>query len=281
VKSLDAGRLELVDVLGEGGMATVMRAWDHRDGSWKAVKLLAPRLARSTALRARFANEAAVMSRLDHPGICRVFGFAEDGGQLYIEMELINGGSLAQWLGRNGPMPPRMALDAVVQVCEAVEVAHDAGIIHRDLKPDNVLVGPDGACRVVDFGIARLSDAVSTTRTGITMGSYGFMAPEQVDNAKDVDARADVFSLASILVALVTDARLTDLDDALRRASERLPQELMLTLVRGTTSQRDHRTGTVRQLRRRLERAREHLVVTPAGTPSLHHPLTAVGVPFS
>lgn len=280
MKSLDAGRLELVDVLGEGGMATVMRAWDHRAGSWKAVKLLAPRLARSEPLRTRFANEAAVMSRLSHPGICRVFGFSEDRGQLYIEMELIEGGSLAQWLGRNGPMPPRMALDAVVQVCGAVEVAHEAGVIHRDLKPDNVLVGPDGVCRVVDFGIARLADAVSTTRTGITMGSYGFMAPEQVDDAKAVDVRADVFSLATTLVALVTDARLNDLDDALRQASERLPQELMLTLVRGTTSLRDHRTGTVRQLRRRLQRAREHLAAPPVGTPSLHLPLKAV-VPLS
>lgn len=256
-------------------MATVLRAWDTRSQTWRAVKLLSPRLARSAALRARFRKEAAVMSSLGHPGIGRVFQLAQDGEQLYIEMELIGGRSLRSWVDAHGPMPARLAVQAVVQVCDAVGFAYQAGVIHRDLKPDNILVRPDQSCVVVDFGIARIADSVSTTRTGLMMGSMGFMAPEQMESARRVDERADVFSLAATLVALVTDHRMDDLDAALRSAAERLPQEVMLTLVRATTSNREHRTATVPQLRRRLERALPDLPI-PANAPPLYRPLAAL-----
>ena len=104
------------------------------------------------------------------------------------------------------------------------------------------------------------------------MGSMGFMAPEQMESARRADERADVFSLAATLLALVTDHRMNDLDAALYQASQRLPQELMLTLVRATTSDRNHRTGTVRQLRRRLLRCLEGLA-KPVAPPSLYRPL--------
>ena len=254
-------------------MATVVRAWDRRSGQWRAVKLLAPALARSAALRQRFRKEAEVMARLEHPGLGRVHGLGEERGQLYIELELIGGRSLRTWLNRNGPMPAAVAVQAAVEVCEAVEVAHAAGVIHRDLKPDNILVETDGRCRVVDFGIARLLSAVSTTRTGLMMGSIGFMSPEQMENAKDVDARADVYSVAATLVALVTDGPVADMDAALQAASERLPQGLMLALVRATTSRREHRTPDIASLRRRLQREQEQVPVRPCVP--LHIPLGA------
>lgn len=253
-------------------MATVFRAWDRESRSWRAVKLLAPRLARSASLRARFRKEAAVMARLEHPGIGKVFRLDMDGDQLYIEMELIEGCSLRSWLNANGPMPARLAVGAVVEVCAAMQFAHEAGVIHRDLKPANILVRSNGRCVVVDFGIARSAHAVSTTRTGLMMGSMGFMAPEQMESARRADERADVFSLAATLVALVTNHRMNDLDEALRAAVEHLPQGLMLTLVRATATNRDLRTGSARQLRRGLERGLDNLL-RPSSEPSLYRPL--------
>ncbi len=273
MNTLDDGRLWLADVLGQGGMSTVYRAWDARSGEWRAVKLLASAFLRSRALRTRFRREALVMARLDHPGIVHVHGLGEDQGQLYIEMELVGGHCLHSWTSMHGPMPAALALEAVIQVSRTVAFAHDVGVIHRDLKPQNILVAPGDRCRVLDFGIARVLGDVSTTRTGQTIGSFGFMAPEQKRDAKVVDERADVFSLAATLLALVSGHPPLDLDKALDLASVHLDQELMFALVRATATRWAHRTGSVHQLRLQLERARGLANSPPADTPSLHIPI--------
>jgi len=273
MNTLDEGRLWLADVLGEGGMSTVHRAWDARSGEWRAVKLLAPAYLRSRSLRKRFRREALVMGRLDHSGIVRVHGLGEDRGQLYIEMELVRGRCLHTWTTLHGPMPAALALEAVIQVCRTVAIAHEVGVIHRDLKPQNIMVSPGGACRVLDFGIARVLGDVSSTRTGQTIGSFGFMAPEQKRDAKLVDQRADVYSLGATLLALVSGRPPLDMDRALEVASEHLDQAVMFALVRATASRRAFRTGSVQQLRLQLERARAALPPIPAGTHSLHIPI--------
>lgn len=267
------GRLELAETLGEGGMATVVRARDLHSGALRAVKLLAPRLARSTSLRARFRTEAELMQRLDHPHIVKVLDFGDDAGLFWIEMELVDGRSLMDWVRRFGPMPAAMAVEALLPVADALNAAHDAGIVHRDLKPENLLVGSDGRCRVVDFGIARFSDGVSMTRTGLTMGSFGYMAPEQVQDAKRVDARADVYSLGVTLAALVSDVDPRNLDAVVHALSRRVPQSLTLAIVRATATEREQRTPTMARFSSALERASEDLAPIPPGTPGLHLPL--------
>lgn len=270
---LDAGRLALFDVLGRGGMATVVRAWCRRDRAWRAVKLLSPVLARRAALRARFAAEAHAMSLLDHPGLCRVYGHGVDERTAWIEMDLVQGRSLMDWIRTHGAMPASAAVRVVGQACDAVVVAHAAGVVHRDLKPENILVAPDGTARVVDFGIARLMDSSSLTRTGITMGSYGYMAPEQVQDAKRVDGRADVYSLGVTLATVLTDVdprrRSEQLDALVRRVSP----DLARVVVRATGQERDLRTDSVARLARGLARVGDTLGADPPDMPPLHLPI--------
>ena len=272
-RTIAEGRLELAETLGEGGMATVVLARDLETGEPRAVKLLAPQLARSASLRKRFRTEAELMQRLDHPHIVKVLDFGEDAGLFWIEMELVGGRSLMHWTREYGPMPPRMAVEALLPVCDALSAAHAEGIVHRDLKPENLLVDAEGRCRVVDFGIARFRDGSSMTRTGLTMGSYGYMAPEQIEDAKRVDERADVYSLGVTLASVVANADPRDLERVFAEFSRRAPQSLALAVVRATASSREHRTPTMARFARRLERAREDLAPLPPGTPALHLPI--------
>ena len=253
------GRLELAETLGEGGMATVVRARDLHSGALRAVKLLSPKLARSASLRARFRTEAELMQRLDHPHIVKVLDFGEDAGLFWIEMELVEGASLMRWTRDNGPMPPRQAVESLLPVADALAKAHAEGIVHRDLKPENLLLDRDGRVRVVDFGIARFKDGVRVTRTGLTMGSLGYMAPEQISDAKRVDERADVYSLAVTLAAVVSDVDPRDLDRMMEAFAGRVPQSLALAVVRATATDRDHRTATMAAFGSALQRSLQDL----------------------
>lgn len=181
-------------------MAAVYRGWDQRLGVWRAVKVLSPTHAAKPKLRARFESEAKAMAMLEHPHIVRIYNVSQDGALMFIVMEVIEGGDLVDWQREFGAMPPRMAVDVMLQVCDALEAAHDKGVIHRDIKPHNILLTTDGQCRVSDFGIARF-EAVERgrTHTGMAMGTHGYMAPEQRDDAHGVDGRADVYSLGFAL----------------------------------------------------------------------------------
>ncbi|HJN76934.1 MAG TPA: serine/threonine-protein kinase [Myxococcota bacterium] len=268
------GRLELAETLGEGGMATVVRARDLHTGASRAVKLLAPRLAKNASVRARFRTEAELMQRLDHPHIVKVLDFGEDAGLFWIEMELVGGRNLLHWTHEYGPMPPRLAVEALLPVADALSAAHSEGIVHRDLKPENLLVDAQGRCRIVDFGIARFKDGMGMTRTGLTMGSAGYMAPEQISDAKRVDERADVYSLAVTLAVLVANLDPRDLDEVLRVFSHRVPQSLAMAVVRATASDRDHRTATMERFGRALARSLGDLAPIPPRTPGLFLPLS-------
>lgn len=272
-RTIAEGRLVLADTLGEGGMASVVRARDLETGAWRAVKLLSPALARSERVRRRFQQEAQVMRDLDHPGIARVLSWGQDDALFWIEMELVAGRSLLGWLDVHGAMGARQAVEAVLQVCQAVGAAHRAGVIHRDLKPANVLVDERGRCKVVDFGIARLKDGASMTRTGLTMGSFGYMAPEQIADAKSADERADVFSLAVVLAVLITDRDPRELDPVLQALSQKVDPALCMAVVRATTSDPNHRTPSVERLEAALRRVLPEL--PKVASPSLFVPLTS------
>lgn len=272
---LDDGRLLLLEEIGKGGMASVRRVRCLRSGEQRAVKILAPHLSKRGALRQRFLREAQVLKSLEHPGICRVYAAGIDQGLPWIELELVQGQSLHHWMRHHRqPMPPGMAVTAMLGVCEAVAYAHGQGVIHRDLKPENILVDPQERVRVVDFGIARLLDAAGTTRTGIMMGSMGFMAPEQKDDAKRVDARADVFSLCASLGTLLSYRDPRALDEMLEVLSETVSEALLRVVVRGVASDAEHRHQDVGALIRRLRRAQGELQQAPSPN-SLYLPLQA------
>jgi serine/threonine protein kinase len=256
---LAGGRYRLERVLGAGSMGVVYRAWDRGEARWRAIKLLAPIMARNTEIRARFEREAEALRRLDHPNIVAVHDFGEEREQRFLVMDLVEGGSLRDWLRRYGAMPPGLAVEAARQVGAALGAAHSAGIVHRDVKPANVLVDRGGRCKVVDFGIARLEEVGTLTRTNVKMGSLGYMAPEQQVSARDVDARADVYALGATLFSLLTDETPHQIERSLERHAGQLPDALAFVLMRATLTDPRNRYPTVGKLCAALERLAPHL----------------------
>jgi serine/threonine protein kinase len=274
-QSIADGRYTLVEPLGVGGMATVFKAFDQRLQVWRAVKVLAPQYSNRPSLRDRFEAEARTMASLEHRHIVRVYDVGRAGGSPYIVMELVDGGTLVDWVKQHGPMPPRLAVDAMIQTCEGVSAAHARRIVHRDIKPHNVLITAEGLCRVTDFGIARVEDDNEhLTRTGAVFGTWAYMAPEQRADAKKVDARADVYSLGATLYYLVTGRTPMDLFAAEKDPAvmEGIHECLMPVLVKSTQYSRNDRYETVQHFISALVELRETTPVDPSDTPPLGRP---------
>jgi tetratricopeptide (TPR) repeat protein/predicted Ser/Thr protein kinase len=215
----------LLNRLGEGGMGVVYRAEDETLGREVAVKLLRTEAVTSDEWLARFEREARLASSLQHPHICTIHELGEHDGQPFIVMELLEGRTIKQFV-EDGPLPPARVVDFAIQVAEALEAAHRRGIIHRDIKPANLFVTHGDRVKVLDFGLAKLAtDAPSPaitapsaptltgivyspdlTRTGSTVGTASYMAPEQAQG-QPVDARTDLFSLGAVLYEMVTARR--------------------------------------------------------------------------
>lgn len=208
---LHNGRISLTRKLGEGGMALVYEAYDHDLTVWRAVKFLRPELADKKGIRRRFLAEAQALAKLDHAHIVRVYDVGEQDGWPFLLMSLVRGGSLEDYLAREGRMGARTAARVMIDVCRGVQEAHDAGIVHRDIKPDNVLITSKGVAKVTDFGIAIVDENLRRTRTGSVMGTLGYMAPEQQRDAKNLGPTADVYALGATLFALVSGEQPTDL----------------------------------------------------------------------
>ncbi len=215
----------LLNRLGEGGMGVVFRAEDEQLGREVAVKLLRTEAVASSEWLARFEREARLASSLQHPHICTIHELGEHDGQPFIVMELLEGRTIKH-LVEDGPLPPARVIDFAIQVAEALDAAHRRGIIHRDIKPANLFVTHGDRVKVLDFGLAKLaSDAPSPaaaapsaptltgivyspdlTRTGSTVGTASYMAPEQAQG-QPVDVRTDLFSLGTVLYEMVTGRR--------------------------------------------------------------------------
>ncbi len=201
------GGYRLERLIGVGGMGVVYRALDADGETPVAVKVLHGEMTlRRDAFVERFRREAKALSRLEHPGIVRLRDSGEDQGRHYLVMEHVDGENLGQLLA-DGPLELGRAVDVVVQVCEALAYAHAQGIVHRDIKPANILVKGDEV-KVVDFGLAQITGWESTlstlTRTNLAMGTFNYLSPEQRRSAKQVDGRADLFSLGVVLYEALT-----------------------------------------------------------------------------
>lgn len=200
-------RIEKYDVkeeIGHGGMATVYRAEDTRLGRDVALKILHPHLRGTEQARARFHREAQSVAKLKHPNILEIYDYSGLDSELsYIATELLTGPTLKKLVDDAGRIPPEVAVAICLRLGEALSAAHALGIVHRDVKPENVLLHEDRTVKLADFGIADMVDAHSVTATGQILGSPGHMAPEQIEG-KDADARADIFSLGTVLYVLLT-----------------------------------------------------------------------------
>lgn len=209
----DQGRYEVSQLVAQGGSANIYLAFDTVDRAWRAVKMLRPEVRMRTDTRKRLKAEAETLSRLDHPNILRVFDWAIWGEDAWIVMEYAARRSVGHHVDVTGAMPVGAALEVTRQVCLGLEHAHAAGVIHRDVKPHNVLIDDRGVCVVADFGIAAIEDGLDDriTTTGSTLGTLGYMAPEQLDSAKTVDERADVYSVGATLFHMLVAREPTDL----------------------------------------------------------------------
>jgi hypothetical protein len=209
------GPYEITGKLGAGGMGEVYRARDPRLGRDVAVKVLPQDVAKDEGRLRRFELEARAAGALNHPNVLTIFDIGSQEGSLYVVSEVLDGTTLGEEI-RNGPLPVRKVLDYAGQMARGLAAAHEKGIFHRDLKPDNVFVTTDGRVKILDFGLAKLSERIAdpsgsmmptlATEPGVVLGTAGYMSPEQV-RGQEVDHRSDIFSFGAVLYEMITGRR--------------------------------------------------------------------------
>ncbi|HYN89533.1 MAG TPA: serine/threonine-protein kinase, partial [Ardenticatenaceae bacterium] len=190
------GKYQVQEKLGQGGMGAVYKAYDPDLDRTAAVKILPPGLATDPHFLERFRLEARAVARLDHPNIAAVFAAGEENGVYYLVMEYIQGGSLADLIRRESPVPVERTLELLEQAARALDYAHARGIVHRDIKPNNILIDGEGCAQLVDFGLVKVSE-VSLTVAGQIFGTPAYMAPEQIEG-NDVGPPADIYALGVV-----------------------------------------------------------------------------------
>ena len=239
-------QLEVLELLGQGGMGAVYKARQRRIDRLVALKILPTNVAGVPGFAERFTREARALARLNHPHIVTLHDFGEAGGLYYFLMEYVDGVNLRQLL-EAGRLEPAKALAIVPQVCEALQYAHEEGVVHRDIKPENILLDRKGRVKIADFGLVKLisrseepAPRATNTLTGTNqvMGTPHYMAPEQMEHPQTVDHRADIYSLGVVFYEMLTgelplgrfappsrivqiDARL---DEVVLRSLEKEPQ---------------------------------------------------------
>ncbi len=306
------GRYEIIELAGAGGMGTVYRARDTVLQRGVAVKTLAAGDLDSSDRKQRFMQEARAASSLNHPNIITIYDIGGDRGIDFIAMELVQGRTLDQVIGGNG-IQWREAVRHAVQIASALESAHSAGIIHRDLKPTNVMITETGLVKVLDFGLAKLTDQrpakddatvtgfVSPTIEGTLLGSVAYMSPEQAER-KPVDLRSDIFSFGSVLYEALTGRRafqggsgLSTMAAILRdhpvppsRVGRDIPPELEAVVQRCLEKSPDRRYQSMGEIKAALDRlmadsSGSSLVSTSAIAPRTSAPCAAsiAVLPFS
>ena len=287
------GAYEVLSPLGAGGMGEVYRARDARLGREVALKVLPEALAADRDRLARFEQEARSASALNHPNIVTIHEIGRDGETAYIAMELVDGKTLRE-LVISGPMPVKRILGIVAQIAEGLAKAHGAGIVHRDLKPENVMVSRDGFVKLLDFGLAKLTEAPSgeasamptlaqpETRPGPVMGTVGYMSPEQA-SGEPLDFRSDQFAVGSMLYEMATgkkafgrktaaetmSAIIRDEPEPVSRLRPDFPIAVRWILDRCLAKDPDERYASTRDLARDLAGLRDHVSEASSGAEGL------------
>ncbi|MGH9261040.1 MAG: protein kinase domain-containing protein, partial [Acidimicrobiales bacterium] len=201
-----AGRYEVKEILGMGGMGVVYRAFDRELGEAVAIKTMrGESLASDGVALERFKQEIRLARKIAHRNVVRTYDLGEASGMYYLTMEFVEGTSLKQLIEGSGKLPVPVTLTIGKQLCRALEVAHEQGVIHRDIKPQNIVVDPSGFLKVMDFGIARLArrQGHGLTEKGTSVGTPDYMSPEQL-MGDEIDARADLYAAGVVLFECVT-----------------------------------------------------------------------------
>ncbi|HET6350614.1 MAG TPA: Stk1 family PASTA domain-containing Ser/Thr kinase [Coriobacteriia bacterium] len=257
-------RYRVTERIGSGGMADVFKAVDETLGRTVAVKVMHARYASDPNFAARFRQEAQAAANLQSPYIVNIYDWGQDGNTYYIVMEYVRGTDLKSIIQTRGALPAKNVAEIGAQVCSALSVAHGYDIIHRDIKPHNIMVGPDGAVKVMDFGIARAGNT-TMTQTGSVLGTAHYVSPEQAQG-RPLTAASDLYSLGIVLYEASTARLPFDADTpvavALKQVNEapRPPHELVpsvdpgleAVIMRALTKQPTTRYATAEEMRRDL-----------------------------
>jgi len=198
-----AGRYEIIEELGKGGMGRVYRVEDTKLEQEVALKLIKPEIAKDKKTIERFRNELKLARNIRHKNVCGMFDLGETEGVHFITMEYVSGEDLRSSIRRFGQVPIAKSISIAKQICEGLSEAHRLGVVHRDLKSNNIMIDKEGNVRIMDFGIARSLEAKGITGAGVMIGTPEYMSPEQVEG-KEVDQRSDIYSLGVILYEMVT-----------------------------------------------------------------------------
>jgi serine/threonine protein kinase/tetratricopeptide (TPR) repeat protein len=198
-----AGRYQIIEDLGEGGMGKVYKVLDKETNEKVALKLIKPEIASDKKTIERFRNELTIARKISQKYVCRMYDLGREGSSYFITMEYVPGEDLKGFIRRSGQLAVGTAIRIAKQVCEGLTEAHRLGVVHRDLKPGNIMIDKEGNARIMDFGIARSSKRKNITGSGVMIGTPEYMSPEQVEG-KEVDQRSDIYSIGVILFEMTT-----------------------------------------------------------------------------
>lgn len=251
-------QFEILGCLGRGGMGVVYQARQKSLNRMVAIKILAPERERDSAFAARFAQEAELLAKLNHPSIVTVHDFGEVDGLYFLVMEFVDGVNLRKLLEGKG-MTPEEALAIVPSICDALQSAHEHGVVHRDIKPENILLDKDGRVKIADFGIAVLVG----TSPGGSAGTPHYMAPEQSGRSKKADHRADIYSLGVVFYEMLTGERP---DKTLVVPSKRIEVDVRVDeiVLRALEKEPEKRYQTAGEFRTVVETVKDAPEVPPA-----------------
>jgi len=275
-----AGRYQIIEELGRGGMGRVYKVFDSDIKEKIALKLLRPEIALDKVTVERFSNELKLARKISHRNVCRVFDLGKAEDTTFITMEFVAGEDLKRLIRKTGQLGAGRAVSIARQVCAGLAEAHHLGVVHRDLKPQNIMVDEDGNARIMDFGIARSLTAKGITGTGVMIGTPEYMSPEQVEG-KEVDQRSDIYSLGVILYEMLTgrvpfegDTPFTigvkhksELPRDPRQLNAQIPEDLCRLVLKCLEKDKAKRYQSAEELDDDLEKIEQGLPTTELVTP--------------
>ena len=291
-----AGRYQVIEELGKGGMGRVYKVLDEKIKEKVALKLLKPEISADEEAIERFSNELRLARKISHRHVCRMFDLGEDQGTHYITMEYVPGEDLKSILRMMGQMSAAKAVLVGRQVCEGLAEAHRLGIVHRDLKPQNIMIDREGSVRIMDFGIARSLKVKGMTGAGVVIGTPEYMSPEQIEG-QEVDHRSDIYSFGIILYEMMSGRVPFEgesfLSIAVRQKTEKprsprdfnpqIPGDIVRLILRCLEKDRAMRFQSAEEVLAELGRIEKGLPTTekvlPSVKPSTAHEITVKFTP--
>jgi serine/threonine protein kinase/Flp pilus assembly protein TadD len=279
--SLFAGRYQVIEELGRGGMGRVYKVFDKEVNAKVALKLIKPEISADEESIERFRHELRVTRDISHKHVCRMYDLGKEAGSYFITMEYIAGEDLKSMIQMSGQLGVGTAVHLGEQVCEGLAEAHRRGVVHRDLKPSNIMIDREGTARIMDFGIARSLRVKGITGAGIMIGTPEYMSPEQVEG-KEVDPRSDIYSLGIILYKMVTGRvpfeadtpfavgvkQKSELPEDPKRFNAQIPEALSRLILRCLEKDKDKRYQSADEVHAELEAISQGMPTTQRIVPS-------------